>query len=116
METKTENAAGPSAPASGSPPSLAEQISQMCYGRSASPDDPANSSTGWRSGYAAGFDTSVESMEAIAQEWRDRGRPNGKTDASFCEWKKGFWAGRFAGIAAKMANTEATNFGAKKTS
>lgn len=79
-------------------PSLAEQLSQVAYKRSPDVNDPKNQNADWRAGYAVGYGEDIESMTAIAREWEDRGRPNGKTCQCFIEWKIGFWAGRFTRI------------------
>lgn len=82
--------------------SIAEQIAQAAYGRSANVNDPKNANTDWRAGYAVGYDGTAESLDVIAQEWRDRGEPDA-TEAGFAEWKIGYWAGRFARIGARLA-------------
>lgn len=74
---------------------FAEQMSKVAYKRSADVNDPKNANNDWRAGYAVGYGEDIESMTAIAREWEDRGRPSGKTDQPFIEWKIGFWAGRF---------------------
>lgn len=79
-------------------PSIAETLSKVAYKRSPDVNDPKSANPDWRAGYAAGYGDATESMTAITREWLDRGRPNGKTDQPFIEWKIGFWAGRFTRI------------------
>lgn len=91
--------------APGSPPfSFAERMANVAYKRSASVDDPQNANADWRAGYAVGRYTDAESMGAIAQEWSDRGEPNGKNNTAFVEWKIGFWAGRFTRLDERHAD------------
>lgn len=72
-------------------------LSKVAYQRSPDVNDPLNANKDWRDGYAEGLGTDHESMDAIMQEWLNRGKPSGKT-GPFVEWKIGFWAGRFTQI------------------
>ncbi len=71
---------------------------KMAYGRTPDVADPQNANPNWRAGYAVGRFTDDESLQAIATEWLERGKPSGESDSRFAEWKIGFWAGRFSRI------------------
>lgn len=81
---------------------FAQMFSEMAYNRSPNVDDPKNANKDWRAGYAVGRYSDTDTTDAIAEEWHDRGQPDGK-EPSFAEWKIGYWAGRFTQIDVKRA-------------
>lgn len=74
---------------------IAIEVSKMLGGASPEPDDRRNQNPDFLAGYAVGMTCDKKSeLDPIADEWRDRGEPNG-TDRLFKEWKRGYWAGVF---------------------
>jgi hypothetical protein len=83
--------------------SLAERIAQVTYGKSADPDAPENQGIDFQDGFATGFEAQTKLAppyrvsDEITREFKRRGLYL-KSDASFDEWKRGFWSGVFTQI------------------
>jgi hypothetical protein len=69
------------------------------YGEPYEPDDPRNQEPDFQLGYVRGLQGEQgEWCQGITDEWIRRGKPE-TADASFKNWKRGYWAGRLTAIA-----------------
>ena len=74
---------------------IGEKVSNFLYDKSNDPDAADNSSQDFRDGYAAGL-TDADTVDVIALEFEFRNRSGSVDMDSFNEWKRGYWAGKWA--------------------
>lgn len=91
---------------------LAQVIADVSYGgKSVDPSADENSTIDFQDGFAVGYEQCVQddiASHPITVEYTRRGFTD-QVDASFKEWKRGYWAGCFTRIEDNMHKSEDTN-------